>query len=67
MPIILFSMSHDDPDLMADELLCTCTNRKLRAEEAVVYNIPRADGVQVIVFAKDCPLHGYSVIPAYPD
>lgn len=52
-------MGHDDPEFLE----CTCTHRALREEEKVIYFLPRrADGtVPIMVFAKDCPVHGYTV------
>ena len=57
-------MSYDDPEYLA----CTCTNRALRPDEMVLYAVPHKSGkVKTHVFAKDCPVHGYSVIPASED
>lgn len=54
-------MSYDDPEFLE----CTCHNRALRENEKVIYYIPRlVNGVaafEKMVFAKDCPIHGYSV------
>lgn len=57
-------MSYDDPE----HLECTCSHRALRPEEMVLYVIPRGDArYDQMIFAKDCPLHGYEVIPASMD
>jgi len=57
-------MSFDDPD----HLECTCTHRALRADEAVLYLIPRGPVLfEKQIFAKDCPIHGYTVNPASED
>jgi hypothetical protein len=56
-------MSYDDPE----HLECTCSHRALRPEEMVLYVIPRENGFDQMIFAKDCPLHGYEVIPASED
>lgn len=54
-------MSFDDPEYLE----CTCTNRALREEEKVTYLVPRKAGDEQVwlklVFAKDCPVHGYTV------
>lgn len=43
---------------------CTCRNRALARNERVEYIVPRGHMFEGYVFAKDCPVHGYSVIEA---
>lgn len=55
---------YDDPEFIE----CTCNNRALRVDERVEYIVPKKDGTLIgYVFAKDCPIHGYSVNPATDD
>lgn len=53
-------MAYDDPE----HIDCTCyQNRALRVDERVEYFVPsRAEPGKYakLVFAKDCPTHGYS-------
>lgn len=64
---ILLRMSYDDPEHFS----CTCyQNRALRSDERVEYYVPvRAvpGKYERLVFAKDCPTHGYEVIAASSD
>lgn len=43
---------------------CTCANRALAKHERVEYVVPRGNLFEGYLFAKDCPVHGYSVNPA---
>ena len=59
-------MSFDDPEYLE----CKCHHRALRPEEMVLYLVPRDKAnalFEQMVFAKDCPIHGYEVIPASSD